>query len=259
MNSTLNKIFAALLIAVFIAGLSNFISGQIMAPQVLEEDAVPIEGAGAVSGSVAAKPKGPEPILDLIATADVARGEKLSKACTACHSFDKGGPNRVGPNQWELVGSDKGSKAGFNYSDAMKNKGGKWDYAELNKFLYKPKDYVPGTKMTYVGMKKPEDRAAIIAWLRTLSDNPVPLPSETDIAAEKADLSPDPEPAAPEVTEEEGSDSASTNEQTTEQEESPAEEEDSIIAPEPEPVKDMTDSGEDQKEAPSIEETEPAH
>ena len=190
MNLEFNKIFAALLVAGITAGTASFVSGLVMHPHELEEDAVPIEGVEVVAGAPAG-PTGPEPVLHLIAAADVARGEKLSKACAACHSFDKGGANAVGPNMWNVLGRTKASHAGFSYSDALSGMEGQWGYEELNKFLYKPKDYVPGTKMNYIGIKKPEDRAAMIAWLRTLHDGSPALPSDAEIAAEKAELAPE--------------------------------------------------------------------
>ncbi len=192
-----NKIFAAILVAGIVAYLGAFVGDHLVVPKALEKNAVEVEG-GPVEGGGAAGPTGPEPIMHLLATADVAAGEKLSKACAACHSFDNGGPNKVGPNLWNVVTAEKGHHAGFAYSDAMKAKGGTWSYDSLNKFLYKPKAYVEGTAMNYVGLKKPEERANIIAWLRTHSPSPAALPSEADIAAEKAELAPEPAPAAEE-------------------------------------------------------------
>jgi cytochrome c len=182
-----NKIFAALLVAGIIASFIGFLGDEIMHPHELEENAFVVEGVEPAAGG-AQKKAGPEPILALIAAADIARGEKLSRACAACHNFDQGGANGVGPNLWGVVGSNKGAHAGFSYSDGMASKGGKWGYAELNQFLWKPKAYVAGTKMNYIGLKKPEDRAAMIAWLRTKSSSMLPLPSGADIAAEEAEL-----------------------------------------------------------------------
>lgn len=185
----MNKVFAAVLVAGITAMFSGFIADQLIHPHDLEKDAVTIEG-GAVAGGGVKKKKLAEPVLHLIATADVARGEKLSKACAACHSFDKGGPHKVGPNLWNIVGVSKAGKDGFGYSSALSGFGGTWSYADLNKFLWKPKGYVAGTKMNYNGLKKPDDRAAMIAWLRTLSGSAKPLPSAGEIAKEAAELAP---------------------------------------------------------------------
>lgn len=204
-----NKIFAAILIAGITAMLAGFVSEKLVHPKELEEDAVFVEGAP-VDVSGPAVPQMPDPILHLIATADVARGEKLSKACAACHSFNEGGPNKVGPNLWDNVGADKGSVQDYAYSDALLAKGGDWGYESLNWFLWKPKKYIEGTKMNYIGLKKPEDRAAIIAWLRTLSNNPEPLPTEAEIQAEKEELA----PPEPEVTDA-GNDAEGTQEENS--------------------------------------------
>ena len=93
----------------------------------------------------------------------------------ACHTFDKGGPNRVGPNLWGVVGR-KRAGPGFNYSAAMKAKGGEWTFDELNKFLAGPAGYIPGTSMGFAGIPRASERADLIDYLRTRADSPVPLP-----------------------------------------------------------------------------------
>lgn len=178
-----DKLFPAFLVAAIVAMISGFVAKKIVHPHDLHKDAVAIDG-GAVASAGPAKAKMPDPILALIASADVERGAKLSKACAACHSFDDGGVNKVGPNLWGVVNAAKGAHAGFGYSSALMEKGGTWNYASLNHFLWKPKSYISGTKMNYAGLKKPEDRAAMIAWLRTLAASPAALPSDSDIAAE---------------------------------------------------------------------------
>ena len=190
-----NKLFAAILVAGITAYMSGFIADKLVHPKDLKQDAVAIDGA-ATQGSGPKVEKKAEPILHLIATADVARGEKLSKACAACHSFDNGGPSKVGPNLWDTFGGPKAGKGGFEYSSSLANAGGAWGYIEMNQFLWKPKKYVPGTKMNYNGIKKPEDRAAMVAWLRTLASSPEPLPNAVEIAEEIAVLAPPAEQAA---------------------------------------------------------------
>jgi cytochrome c len=185
-----NKIFAAVLIAGIIAGLGGFVAKVLVHPKKPAEFAYNIEVAE-VAADGSGKPAGPDPILALIATADAAKGEKIAKACAACHTFHKGGPNGVGPNLWNTVGGPKDHAAGFAYSGALLEVGGStWTYAELNKFLWKPKAYAPKTKMSYAGLKKPQDRADLIAWLRTQGDSPAALPSDAQIAAENAELAP---------------------------------------------------------------------
>lgn len=196
-----NKIFAAVLCAGIMAMLSGFIAKKLVHPEGLKEDAVAIEGLEGAVGGGPAKPKLPEPIMHLMTTADLAKGEKLSKACAACHSFDKGGPHKVGPNLYAMVGAPKAAKSGFEYSGALDDFGGAWGYEDLNFFLWKPKAYVPGTKMNYNGLKKPADRAALIAWLKTQGSAGFALPNAGEIAAEAAALAPPEEDVSEEAAE----------------------------------------------------------
>ena len=98
------------------------------------------------------------------------------KQCFTCHTIDKGGPNKVGPNQWNIVGRKKASHEGFSYSSALQAKGGDWTYEDIDHMIYKPQAFVRGTKMAFAGLPKEQDRADVIAYLRTMSDNPPPLP-----------------------------------------------------------------------------------
>jgi cytochrome c len=125
----------------------------------------------------------------VLPAADVAAGEVISTKCASCHSFASGGPNLTGPDLWAVVGRKPGSHAGFAYSPAMSGESSKvatWDYAHLYEFLKSPQGYVPGTKMSFVGLKKPEDRINLIAWLRTKSDSPAPIPAPKPAAAAPA-------------------------------------------------------------------------
>ena len=186
-----NKIFAAILVAGIVAMLAGFIAEKLVHADELKENAYKIEVADSAGSGGVKLEKKPEPILALLAEADIARGQKISKACAACHNFDKGGPNGVGPNLWGVVGRTKQSAPGFSYSGSLNANGiNTWTYEALNQFLWKPKKYAPGTKMNFAGIKKPEDRASLIAWLRTLNDSPKPLPNEARIEAEKAELLP---------------------------------------------------------------------
>ncbi len=178
-NLEMNKIFAAVLLAGIIGMLSSFVAKHMVHEEKLEKDAYPIEvadSAGHGDAAASQKPAGPDPIDALLAGADPARGQKLSKACAACHSFEKGGAHRIGPNLWDVVNANKAGKDGFAYSSAMAEAGGTWDYASLNGFLWKPKKYMKGTKMNYIGVKKTQDRADVVAYLRSLSDAPAALP-----------------------------------------------------------------------------------
>jgi len=189
-----NKIFAAVLVAGIIAMLSGFISEKLTKPHKLKEDAFPVVAMEGSAGGGAVKEKVAEPILAMLAEADITRGQKISKACAACHNFDQGGSNGVGPAMWNIVGKKKQAKDGFVYSGVLNANGEEfWTYEALNKFLWKPKKYAPGTKMSYIGLKKPEDRAALIAWMRTMAPSLKPLPTAAQIAAEEAELLPEAE------------------------------------------------------------------
>ena len=182
-----NKLFAGFLMAglLLMAGVKL---ADVMVPHSdLAENAYKIEvPEGSAVADAAPVDKGPEPIMAMLAEADLAAGEKLSKKCTACHVFNAGGAAKVGPGLWNIVNTAKGAVDGFAYSSAMADFGGVWDYASLNAFLAKPKAYMAGTKMNFVGLKKAQDRANMIAWLRQQADAPVALPSADDIAAETA-------------------------------------------------------------------------
>ncbi len=115
-------------------------------------------------------------IAALIAAADPEQGKKKSRKCAACHSFDKDGKNKIGPNLWDIVGQPIAAREGFNYSGALKGLGGDWTYESLDAFLAAPKTFARGTKMTFRGVKDETDRASLIAWMRSRSDNPAPLP-----------------------------------------------------------------------------------
>ena len=180
-----NKVFAGFLFAGLLIMAGIQIAHVLVPEQQLAENAYVIEVPEATELAEAApKDTGPEPILALLASADVAAGAKLAKKCTACHVFEAGGANKVGPALWSIVNQAKGSVDGFAYSSALAGFGGNWDYQSLNAFLTKPKAYISGTKMNFAGLKKPQDRANMVAWLRTMADSEAPLPTAEDIAAE---------------------------------------------------------------------------
>ena len=169
-----NKILGAIILALLLAAAFSKIADMAVHPDFPEELAYKIEIPEGGSSNVQAEEVDifevlPE-ITPMLASADMAKGEKLFKKCASCHTFNKGGENKVGPAMWGIVNRSKASSEGFAYSGALVNFGGDWNVEELNKFLLKPKKYVPGTKMNFNGLKKDQDRADLIKWLSGLSD-----------------------------------------------------------------------------------------
>ena len=175
----LNKVLGAVLATCLVLLVTNFAANAIFSPKLPEkpgyEIAVKEDTKGGKDAAAAAVPS--EPIEKLLQTASVEKGTSAAKKCAACHTFEKGGPNRVGPNLFGIINEPKGQGRGFNFSAALKAKGGTWTYDDLDKFLANPKGFVPGTAMGFAGVTKDSERADVIAYLRTLSDNPAPLPT----------------------------------------------------------------------------------
>ena len=174
----LNKIAGAVLLMGLVLMIVNKV-GDAFFPKAPHGEAAVSAGAGA-PGPAGAKQVAAvaplEPIAPLLATADVAAGQNSFKKCLTCHTPDKGGANRVGPNLWDVVGGERAKRSGFSYSQVLTAKGGTWSYEDLNAFVANPKAFVPGTKMAFAGIKTAKERADLIAYLRSLSDSPKPLP-----------------------------------------------------------------------------------
>jgi len=170
-----NKYLGGFIVVAWLLLVVDFVGDQLIPPI---EPIVSKASAETVSAEKAAdKPAVPEqPLNVLLATANVDKGKKVAKKCVACHSFESGGKNKVGPNLYNIMGKNRAGASGFSYSSAIKTMGGKWGFEDMNAFLKKPKKFMPGTKMSFSGLKKAGDRAAVILYLRSFSDSPVTLP-----------------------------------------------------------------------------------
>ncbi len=174
----LNKIVASVLVAGLVGMVAGNFADILYKPNINAKPGYVVE-VGADTTVPAAGAAGEVDVqvdvIALLAKANVENGANLVKKCTICHDFTKNGPNKVGPNMWDVVNAKKGSKAGFQYSQSLLAKGGTWTYEDLYHMINKPSSFIPGTKMNFIGFKKPQDVADVIAYLNSLSDNPAPI------------------------------------------------------------------------------------
>jgi cytochrome c len=176
----MNKILGAILGTALVVVALNIASGAIFAPEKPAKPGYNIVVPKAAGTEEKAPAEKEPPVAQLLASADPKRGEDAAKVCQACHTFEKGGANKIGPNLWGVVGRARATMSGFDYSGGMKSMGGTWTVEDLNQFLAHPQVFVSGTKMTFGGLTRPQTRADVIAYLNSLSDNPAPLPKAAD-------------------------------------------------------------------------------
>ncbi len=188
MDDRFNTIAGWVLFAGIVALGASIVTGEMFHAERPETMGYPIEGVEVEGGAGAEADK---PIAFYLATADVARGEQVFKKCAACHNAEPGGANALGPALYGVMGNPVAAHPGFAFSDALKSKGGTWDWETMSQWLKSPKSFAPGTKMTFAGLGKPEDRANILAYMNAQGSN-LPLPAAPAanpavVAAEKSD------------------------------------------------------------------------
>ena len=185
MDDRFNTIAGWVLFAGIVALGASIVTGESFHSERPEHMGYPIEGV-VQEGEGAAEAE--KPIAFYLASADPAAGEQVFKKCTACHNADQGGANALGPNLWDVLGEPVGKGKGFPFSPALSGVGGTWNWDNMSEWLKSPKKFAPGTKMTFAGLSNPQDRANVIAFLNTHSDNPLPLPeAPAEAAAAPAD------------------------------------------------------------------------
>jgi len=203
-----NKIAGAVLAGILILLVINEVAKLAVHPTYPETTAYAIDTSAIASTDVASSAEeetGPS-LAVLLASADIDKGESSFKKCSNCHTAEEGGANKIGPHLYGVLDRPKGAVDDFSYSNAMHEKGGEWTYENLDHFLAKPSDYIKGTKMAFAGIKKPEERADLILYLRSLgkSDTPLPVVEEEKPAeaSEGAETNTEGATEAPAATEE---------------------------------------------------------
>lgn len=171
-----NKLIAGVLTAGVIFVGASVLSDLLYHPTELAEPAYPVLDETATDVAEAEPEPEVEPLPVRLAAASAADGEGAFRACAACHTVEQGGAHRVGPNLWDVMGAPIAARDGFNYSDTLAGKEGEWTYAKMDAWLENPSEWAPGTSMSYAGINDPQNRADMIAYLRSLADEPEPLP-----------------------------------------------------------------------------------
>lgn len=183
-----NKIAGAVLASVLVIIVINNLGHSLFHEEALEKNVYVVEGVaeeGAPTETAAVEEEQGTPLPVLLADASAGKGERVFKKCAACHSANAADGNKTGPNLHGVVGADIAHRGDYAYSGALATHGGTWTFEALNAYLENPNDYIPGNKMSFAGLRKPEDRAAVIVYLNQSSDNPLPLPEVATPAMEE--------------------------------------------------------------------------
>ena len=193
-----NKIAGAVLGTLIFVLVVSFATEAIYEPAKPAKPGYIVEGVQEEASASSSAAPAEEALPDfgtVLPTADAAAGQKISSRCEQCHDLSKGGPNKIGPNLWGVVGRARATHEGFSYSGAMSADHSPWALDKLFKFLKSPAAVVPGTKMSFAGLRSAQDRINLIAWLRTQADSPLPIPAAKPAAT--APAAPPTAPAAP--------------------------------------------------------------
>jgi cytochrome c len=190
-----NKVIGSVLAALIVAMVGGILASKFVSPEKLEKPVFAIATPKQPEATAAKAPAGPPPIATLLAQADPKRGEQTAQVCTACHTFQKGEPNKIGPNLWNIAGGEIAEdRGGFQFSSALAaKKGQKWTPELLDRWLENPQAFAKGTKMTFAGISDPKKRADVVAFVETLT--PGGLAAEKELAEKLAKSAPAAKPA----------------------------------------------------------------
>ena len=175
----MNKIIVSIVLAIILVFGINKITDKIFYVEKPEKSAYQVASVTTATSTTSTETTSvsseSENIMALFASTSTADGAKVFKKCLACHSIERGGPNKIGPNIFGVLNRKAGSVSGYKYSKAMLAYGKVWSFEEMDGFLTKPKDWIKGTKMSFMGLKSAKDRAAVILYMNENTDNPLPL------------------------------------------------------------------------------------
>lgn len=172
-----NKLIMAVLLALLTAMVAVLIGQALVNPVELQRPVYIVQGLAVSPTAESAKPAAIEPVSPLLATASIENGKVVAKKCLQCHTFEKGGANKIGPNLYGVIGKKFAHMAGYAYSATLSKMQGNWGFEEVNKLIYKPRDFINATKMSFAGLKDVKERADVIAYMNANSDNPLPVSS----------------------------------------------------------------------------------